>query len=743
MAHIGILESNLSGSGFAGLRVARELGGRVTFFTRDLQRYLDVPGARRYFDDYVDDIVICETNELAPVLAAVREASRDAAFDAFLTMGEYDVVVAAQVAEYLGLPTVSAKAAAVARNKVWMRERCAEHEVPMPAFRVVTGPGEAQDAARELGLPCVVKPADETSSADVLRCTTLAEVAGHVRRIQAKPENTRGQRRFPGLLVEQNLAGHEVSVEVLAEGEDLYPLGVTDKALTGVNTFVEAGHVFPSLLPAPVVARCAEAACAALRATGFGLGLAHVELKVTADGPMLIEINPRPAGGKITELVDRGLGISCLELVVRQYLGESVGKGLRTAPAAGTAIRYLTGAPGRVESVTGTAAAAQMPGVIEAVVSVRPGDEVRAPRRNGDRIGHVLAVAADSYQADRIAAAAAHEIAVVTTPGASSAPSAPGASSAAARPVADSLPGLIGLTPLIRLKLPEIPDGTEVLAKLEMSNPLSSVKDRTALFMLRGAERRGLLAPGTGTIIEATSGNTGISLAALAAAEGYRCVIVLPDSATAERIAILRALGAEVVLTPRADGYPGAIARAVELHEATPGSWFPCQHENPDNVAAHYETTGPEIWADCQGRVDLFVCGVGTGGTLSGIARYLKECDPAVRVVAVEPEKSPVLSRGYGGLHGIPGLNGGFVAPTTDVQRIDEVLTVSDEQAAQAARRLARGCGVFAGISSGAAVHACLELAARPEHHGKRLVTVLPDTGERYLTIWQQAGDAP
>lgn len=733
MAHIGILESNLSGSGFAGLRIAKELGGRVTFFTRDLHRYLEVPGAQRYFDDCVDEIVDCETNELGPLLPAVREASRDMPFDAFLTMGEYDVVVAAQVAEYLGLPTVSAKAVSVARNKVWMRERCAEHKVPMPAFRVVTGIDEAQAAARELGLPCVVKPADETSSADVLRCTSLAQVAEHVRRIQAKPENTRGQLRFPGLLVEQNLSGHEVSVEVLAEGEDLHPLGVTDKSLTGVNTFVEAGHVFPSMLPAPVVASCVEVACAALRATGFALGLAHVELKVTADGPMLIEINPRPAGGKITELIDRSLGISCLELVVRQYLGESVGKGLRIAPVAGAAIRYLTGVPGRVDSITGTAAAAAMPGVVEAVVSVQPGEEVGAACRNGDRIGHVLAVAGDPYQADRIAAAAAHEIAVVTTPSAR----------ATARPVAGSLSELIGRTPLVRLSIPEIPNGTEVLAKLEMANPLSSVKDRTALFMLRGAERRGLLAHGTGTIIEATSGNTGISLAALAASEGYRCVIVLPDSATAERIAILRALGAEVTLTPRAEGYPGAIAKAVELHEATPGSWFPCQHENPDNVAAHYETTGPEIWADCEGRVDLLVCGVGTGGTLSGIARYLKERDPAVRVVAVEPEKSPVLSKGYGGLHKIPGLNGGFVAATTDVEHIDEVLTVSDEQAAQAARRLARDCGVFAGISSGAAVHACLELVARPEHHGKRFVTVLPDTGERYLTIWQNAGDAP
>jgi len=311
------------------------------------------------------------------------------------------------------------------------------------------------------------------------------------------------------------------------------------------------------------------------------------------------------------------------------------------------------------------------------------------------------------------------------------------------QPIADSVADLVGNTPLVRLRVDDdAAEGVRLLAKLESVNPLSSIKDRAALFMLRAAEERGELRPG-GTVVEATSGNTGIALAALAAARGHRCVIVLPDSATAERIALLRALGAEVVRTPRDAGYPGAIARAEEIHAATPGSWFTCQHENQDNVRAHYETTGPEIWADTGGRVDVLVCGVGTGGTLTGIAKYLKERDPSLHVVAVEPENSPVLSRGTAGLHRIPGLNGGFVAATTDLSLIDQVVTVTDQDALDTARELARTQGVFVGISSGAAVHACRLLVAKPEYAGRTVVTVLPDTGERYLSLWQDTPESP
>ncbi|MER0446900.1 cysteine synthase family protein [Streptomyces sp. Edi4] len=314
----------------------------------------------------------------------------------------------------------------------------------------------------------------------------------------------------------------------------------------------------------------------------------------------------------------------------------------------------------------------------------------------------------------------------------------PAAAPATAPRIADGLEDLIGGTPLVRLHLEGAGPTVQVLAKLEAANPYSSSKDRAALRMIRGAEERGDLAPG-GTVVESTSGNTGIALAALAAARGYRCVVVLPDSATPERVGLLRALGAEVVQTPSDDGFAGAITKAEEIHAATPGSWYSRQHENDDNVLAHYETTGPEIWADTAGRVDVLVCGVGTGGTLTGIARYLKERNPAVEVVAVEPENSPVLSRGFGGLHRIPGLNGGFVAQTTDTTLIDRVLTCSDEDALTSARALAVRSGLFVGVSSGAAAHGTAALARMPAYAGSTIVTVLPDTGERYVSLWNES----
>jgi cysteine synthase len=726
MKHIGITESNLSGSGFEGLRVAKQLCDRVTFFTRDLDRYLAVPGAQRYFDEYVDQIVFCETNELEPMLAAVRPIHRRRPFAAFLTLGEYDVVVAAQAARELGLVTVDPDGVAVARNKLWMRERCAAHGVPQPRFVGIASADDAAGAVRHVGLPCIVKPADETSSADVARCHTTHAVVEHFTQIRAKSENTRGQRRFDRVMVEQSIQGCEVSVEALAEGNRILVYGVTDKTLTGAaGRFVEAAHAFPSLLPPALVAECAAVAEAALRAVGFDLGMAHVEVRITADGAKLIEINPRPAGGKITELVDRSLGTSCLEHVVRQYLGERVIESVAFPRRAGAAIRYLTGTPGTVTAVTGTDAARAMPGVQEVVVKVERGDAVRAAKRNGDRLGHVLAVGEDAYLASRRADAAAHEIEIATAP------------PVPVRQIARSVEDLIGDTPLVRLTLPGVPAHVTTLAKLELANPLSTSKDRAALFMLQGAERRGDLVPGAGTIVEASSGNTGISLAALAAARGYRCVIVLPDNATVERRQILHALGAEVVLTPRADGYRGAITRAEELTDAIPGAWMPRQHENHDNVRAHFQTTGPEIWADCGGRIDALVCGVGTGGTLTGIARYLKQRDPDVRVVAVEPERSPVLSGGPGGPHAIPGLNGGFVAATTDTSCIDEIVTVSDSAATRTARLIARTAGLLVGISSGAAAHACQRIAPTLPP-GATVVTVLPDTGERYLSLWNE-----
>lgn len=291
---------------------------------------------------------------------------------------------------------------------------------------------------------------------------------------------------------------------------------------------------------------------------------------------------------------------------------------------------------------------------------------------------------------------------------------------------------LIGGTPLVRLS--RFAPGLGVLAKLERQNPAGSAKDRVALSMLRAAEAEGRLAPG-GLVIEPTSGNTGIGLAALAAALGYRAVIVMPDSMSPERVKLIAAYGAEVVLTPGAEGMSGAVAKAEEISARSPGSIVAGQFSNPANPRAHYETTGPEIWRDTDGRVAAFVCGVGTGGTITGVGRYLKEQDPSVRVIAMEPASSPLLSEGRAGAHAIQGIGANFVPEALDTSVYDEVVTVTDEDALAAMRELARTEGLLCGVSSGAAAFAARELAKRPEFAGKSVVCLLPDTGERYLSV--------
>lgn len=414
MRHLGVIESNLAGSGFEGLRRAKELGCRVTFFTSGMDRYLSVPGGQRYFDDYVDRIVLCRTNEVAPLREAVREVHAGRPFSGLLSMAEYEVVAAAELATELGLAAPSPHGVRTARNKVLMRRACARAGVPMPAFRAVDTPEAAAVAAVEVGLPCVVKPADETSSADVRRCSNVAEAVEQFEVIRSQPVNVRGQRRHPEVLVEELALGYEVSVEVLASAGRRHVLGVTDKTVGGTNRFVELGHLFPSLLPEHIRAACARVAVEAVDAVGFDLGLAHVEVRYTADGPRLIEVNPRPAGDRITELVDLSLDASCLELVVRQYLGERVDADVPTTPVRGAAIRFLTAEPGVVQQVTGQELAARLPGVRSAVVGVGVGDRVGALSRNEDRVGHVLAVAEDSYVAARCAEVAAGEITVLT-----------------------------------------------------------------------------------------------------------------------------------------------------------------------------------------------------------------------------------------------------------------------------------------------------------------------------------------
>lgn len=298
--------------------------------------------------------------------------------------------------------------------------------------------------------------------------------------------------------------------------------------------------------------------------------------------------------------------------------------------------------------------------------------------------------------------------------------------------IAKSVLETVGHTPLVEISDKLNQGGARVLAKVEFFNPGGSVKDRIAVAMIEAAEKEGRLTPGA-TIVEPTSGNTGVGLALVSALKGYHLILTMPDTMSIERRKLAAAYGAEIVLTPGAEGMKGAIAKAQQLVEENKG-FIPLQFDNPHNAPAHYASTGPEIWSDTEGQVDAFVAGVGTGGTITGVGSYLKSRDPSVKVVAVEPESSPVLSKGVSGAHKIQGIGAGFVPDVLDTRIYDEILPISNEDAFAAGKLVGRKEGVLVGISSGAALHAAVELAKRPENAGKTIVVLFPDTGDRYLS---------
>lgn len=301
----------------------------------------------------------------------------------------------------------------------------------------------------------------------------------------------------------------------------------------------------------------------------------------------------------------------------------------------------------------------------------------------------------------------------------------------------NSITELIGGTPLLRLNKIEKSSGCEakIVAKLERSNPGGSAKDRVAFNMITEAEKSGKLQPG-GTIIEPTSGNTGVGIAMVAAARGYRAIMVMPDSMSVERRMLLKAYGAELVLTPAAEGMAGSVAKAEQLLEEIPGSIMAGQFDNPDNPASHYLSTGPEIWEDTEGEIDIFVATFGTGGTISGTGRYLKEKNPEIETVAIEPASSPLVTEGKAGPHKIQGIGANFVPENYNADVVDRVITVTDDEALEMMKKLAAEEGLLCGVSSGAAVCGALQIAAIPENRGKTIVVLLPDTGERYLSIF-------
>jgi biotin carboxylase len=407
---IGFLESNLSGSGFKGLEFAKEMGYYVTFFTRDLDRYLKISGAKSYFDQYVDEVIYCETNKSQSVISIIQQNNFE--FSAFLTLGEYDVNVCAEVAKHLGLPGLNPIAALNARNKYLTRLACEKKGIASPLFKLVQTEDDIKKAIQLIGLPCIVKPTDETSSADVLKCYSLKEVINQVQIISNKKINTRGQKRFEGVLIEELIVGYEVSVETITFNNQTYILGVTDK-FTSKDHFVEIGHNFPSSLPENIIEDCSDLARKSLKAIDFDFGVAHIEMKITSKGPKLIEINARPAGGKITDLVEHVNGFSYIKEFIRMAIGFPPQLEIDKNKHSGAAIRFLIASEGRVTSVQGLNTLSNNPNIKEIHIPDLNGMYIKDTKRNSDRLGYIITTGINGFEAGRQAESALEQISIV------------------------------------------------------------------------------------------------------------------------------------------------------------------------------------------------------------------------------------------------------------------------------------------------------------------------------------------
>lgn len=398
MKRLAVLESNLSGSGFVGLKVCKEAGYHVTFITRDLERYTRIPMGKEYIDAYVDEVRRCETNDIESVWREMQSEFQAETFDAFITLSEYDIVNTSEIASRLGLPCLGPQAARQARNKHLTRIACEKAGVPIPRFAAVQSKDDIAHAVETTGLPCIVKPADETSSTDVMKCYHLHEVENHFDLIRSKSQNVRGQKRYPSILIEECIKGHEVSVETVTIDNKHYVYGVTDKMLAGKRHFVEVGHAFPSSLPETLVRRCQDIALAALDAIGFDLGVAHIEVKIDSEGPKLIEINGRPGGDRIPDLVDIVTGRNPVEDHSRLLIGEVVVPPSRER-VGGASISFFTAPAGTVIEVCGADEIRYCDSIREVFIENLQARTVEQLTKSSSRLGYVIATGENSYEA--------------------------------------------------------------------------------------------------------------------------------------------------------------------------------------------------------------------------------------------------------------------------------------------------------------------------------------------------------